>query len=100
MQINPALPVLIFVRPFTFWFHPDAPVLFVPDIQAVNSLDFVQFFCHYEITFLLQFNNMKLSTPRYSCCLFFQLAFILCDLIFNCVSLFPRSRDGLLVLFM
>ncbi|KOB77552.1 Uncharacterized protein OBRU01_03853 [Operophtera brumata] len=42
---------------------------------------------------------MKLSTPRYSCCLFFQLMFILCDIIFNCVSLFPRSRDGLLILF-
>ncbi|KAG6454971.1 hypothetical protein O3G_MSEX008978 [Manduca sexta] len=42
---------------------------------------------------------MKLSTPRYTLCLFFQLAFILCDLIFNCVSLFPKSRDGLLVLF-
>ncbi|XP_049869818.1 transmembrane protein 138-like [Pectinophora gossypiella] len=42
---------------------------------------------------------MKLSTPRYTLCLFFQLAFMLCDLIFNCVSLFPRSRDALLVLF-
>ncbi|XP_026315958.1 transmembrane protein 138-like [Hyposmocoma kahamanoa] len=42
---------------------------------------------------------MKLSTPRYTFCLFFQLAFMYCDLIFNCVSLFPRSRDGLLVLF-
>uniref|UniRef100_A0A2A4K8I9 Transmembrane protein 138 n=1 Tax=Heliothis virescens TaxID=7102 RepID=A0A2A4K8I9_HELVI len=42
---------------------------------------------------------MKLSTPRYTFCLFFQLIFMLCDLLFNCVSLFPRSRDGLLVLF-
>ncbi|KAJ0179066.1 hypothetical protein K1T71_005841 [Dendrolimus kikuchii] len=42
---------------------------------------------------------MKLSTPRYSFCLFFQLVFIFCDLIFNCVSLFPRSRDSLLLLF-
>ncbi|CAH1646884.1 unnamed protein product [Spodoptera littoralis] len=42
---------------------------------------------------------MKLSTPRYTFCLFFQVIFMLCDLLFNCVSLFPRSRDGLLVLF-
>lgn len=42
---------------------------------------------------------MKVSTPRYSCCLFFQLLFIFCDLIFNCLSLFPRSRRGLLVIF-
>ncbi|XP_053603514.1 transmembrane protein 138-like [Plodia interpunctella] len=42
---------------------------------------------------------MKLSTPRYTFCLFFQFAFIILDLIFNCVTLFPRSRDGLLVLF-
>ncbi|KAM3956655.1 transmembrane protein 138 [Aphomia sociella] len=42
---------------------------------------------------------MKLSTPRYTFCLFFQLIFMFFDLIFNCVSLFPRSRDGLLVLF-
>ncbi|XP_061711568.1 transmembrane protein 138-like [Cydia pomonella] len=42
---------------------------------------------------------MKISTPRYTVCLFFQLTFLLCDLIFNCASLFPRSRDGLLVLF-
>ncbi|KAG7307697.1 hypothetical protein JYU34_006261 [Plutella xylostella] len=42
---------------------------------------------------------MKLSTPRYTFCLFVQLMFLLLDLIFNCVSLFPRSRDGLLVLF-
>ncbi|KAJ2951860.1 hypothetical protein O0L34_g4101 [Tuta absoluta] len=42
---------------------------------------------------------MKLSTPRYSCCLFFQIMLMFCDLIFNCISLFPRSRDGLLVIF-
>ncbi|XP_041970327.1 transmembrane protein 138-like [Aricia agestis] len=42
---------------------------------------------------------MKLSTPRYTFCLISQLIFMFCDLIFNCVSLFPRSRDGLLVLF-
>ncbi|CAH0729102.1 unnamed protein product, partial [Brenthis ino] len=42
---------------------------------------------------------MKLSTPRYTFCLISQLTFMFCDLIFNCVSLFPRSRDGLLVLF-
>ncbi|CAB3222769.1 unnamed protein product [Arctia plantaginis] len=42
---------------------------------------------------------MKLSTPRYTFCIFFQVTFITCDLIFNCISLFPRSRDGLLVLF-
>ncbi|XP_013193008.1 transmembrane protein 138 [Amyelois transitella] len=42
---------------------------------------------------------MKLSTPRYTFCLFFQFTFIFIDLVFNCVSLFPRSRDGLLVLF-
>ncbi|XP_059047796.1 transmembrane protein 138-like [Achroia grisella] len=42
---------------------------------------------------------MKLSTPRYSFCLFFQLLFMFLDLLFNCISLFPRSRDGLLVLF-
>ncbi|CAK1598367.1 unnamed protein product [Parnassius mnemosyne] len=42
---------------------------------------------------------MKLSTPRYTFCLFSQLIFMFCDLIFNCISLFPKSRDGLLVLF-
>ncbi|CAG9795423.1 unnamed protein product [Diatraea saccharalis] len=42
---------------------------------------------------------MKLSTPRYTCCLFFQILFMLCDLLFNCLSLFPRTRDGLLVIF-
>ncbi|XP_026758845.1 transmembrane protein 138-like [Galleria mellonella] len=42
---------------------------------------------------------MKLSTPRYSFCLLFQLIFMFLDLLFNCISLFPRSRDGLLVLF-
>ncbi|KAI8423913.1 hypothetical protein MSG28_002586 [Choristoneura fumiferana] len=42
---------------------------------------------------------MKISTPRFTVCLFFQLTFLLCDLIFNCVTLFPRSRDALLVLF-
>ncbi|XP_045766025.1 transmembrane protein 138-like [Maniola jurtina] len=42
---------------------------------------------------------MKLSMPRYTFCLISQLTFMFCDLIFNCVSLFPRSRDGLLVLF-
>ncbi|XP_061377424.1 transmembrane protein 138-like isoform X2 [Danaus plexippus] len=43
---------------------------------------------------------MKLSTPRYTFCLISQLVFMFCDLIFNCVSLFPKTRDGLLVLFM
>lgn len=43
---------------------------------------------------------MKLSTPRYTFCLASQLTFMFCDLVFNCVSLFPKSRDGLLVLFM
>ncbi|CAG5052530.1 unnamed protein product [Parnassius apollo] len=28
-----------------------------------------------------------------------QLIFMFCDLIFNCISLFPKSHDGLLVLF-
>ncbi|CAG9559474.1 unnamed protein product [Danaus chrysippus] len=42
---------------------------------------------------------MKLSTPRYTFCLISQLVFMFCDLIFNCVSLFPKTRDGLLVLF-
>lgn len=42
---------------------------------------------------------MKLSVTRYSFCLFFQMAFMLCDLLFNCMSLFPRTRDGLLVIF-
>ncbi|KPJ05417.1 Transmembrane protein 138 [Papilio xuthus] len=42
---------------------------------------------------------MKLSTPRYTFCLLSQLTFMFCDLIFNCISLFSKSRDGLLVLF-
>ncbi|CAH2105181.1 unnamed protein product [Euphydryas editha] len=42
---------------------------------------------------------MKLSTPRYTVCLASQLTFMFFDLVFNCVSLFPKSRDGLLVLF-
>lgn len=42
---------------------------------------------------------MKLSAPKYSFCVFSQMLFLLCDLIFNCVILFPRSRDGLIVLF-
>ncbi|XP_045446801.1 transmembrane protein 138-like [Melitaea cinxia] len=42
---------------------------------------------------------MKLSTPRYTFCVASQLTFMFCDLVFNCVSLFPKSRDGLLVLF-
>ncbi|XP_068631511.1 transmembrane protein 138 [Battus philenor] len=42
---------------------------------------------------------MKLSTPRYTFCLFSQVIFLFCDLLFNCISLFPKSRDGLLVLF-
>ncbi|XP_072939622.1 transmembrane protein 138 [Epargyreus clarus] len=42
---------------------------------------------------------MKLSTPRYTFCLFSQLIFMFLDIIFNCLSLFPRGRDGLLVLF-
>ncbi|KAL4705829.1 hypothetical protein ACJJTC_017806 [Scirpophaga incertulas] len=43
---------------------------------------------------------MKLSTPRYTICLFFQLLLMLCDLLFNCMSLFPRTRHGLLVIFL
>ncbi|XP_028179246.1 transmembrane protein 138 [Ostrinia nubilalis] len=42
---------------------------------------------------------MKLSTSRYSFCLMFQIVAIVFDLFFNCISLFPRSRDGLLVIF-
>lgn len=43
---------------------------------------------------------MKLSTSRYTFCLFFQILAMISDLFFNCMSLFPRTRDGLLVIFM
>ncbi|XP_004931222.1 transmembrane protein 138-like [Bombyx mandarina] len=42
---------------------------------------------------------MKLSTPKYTICIIIQFIFMFCDLIFNCVSLFPRTKDALLVLF-
>ncbi|KAL0832428.1 hypothetical protein ABMA28_000663 [Loxostege sticticalis] len=42
---------------------------------------------------------MKLSTSRYTFCLFFQILAMISDLFFNCMSLFPRTRDGLLVIF-
>ncbi|XP_047525740.1 transmembrane protein 138-like [Pieris napi] len=42
---------------------------------------------------------MKVSVPRYSTCLVFQMLFMCCDLLFNCWSLFPKSRGGLLLLF-
>ncbi|CAK1542811.1 unnamed protein product [Leptosia nina] len=42
---------------------------------------------------------MKVSVPRYSICLVFQMLFMCCDLLFNCWSLFPKSRGGLLLLF-
>ncbi|VVC90978.1 transmembrane protein 138 [Leptidea sinapis] len=42
---------------------------------------------------------MKVSVPKYSICLAFQMLFMCCDLLFNCWSLFPKTRGGLLLLF-